>query len=347
MKYKIEEFDPTQTTEDFWDRYLKHTYNTFKEMNPNDPLPSRERVIKNQTTPLVNYNFPRWLVFTEENQIIAWGALFFPTDEAPEYEENKHLAGINIIVQKEYRKIGVGSELLKVMISKAKEHNKTIFEGETSTESGNIFCQKLKGIKLLEGAENRLYLSDVNWETMIQWKEEGPRRAKGVQLKQFNDVPEQLIKEYVAIYTETMMQQPLGESEVKIKVTPESRRQDEKRLNEIGTKWTTIIAQEKDGTISGLTEITYNSLDKHKVIQGLTGTKEEYRGRGLGKWLKAEMILYVKEKNPEVEFITSGNADSNAPMMSINKRMGFKTYQQETSYKFKVKELCSLLEIET
>ncbi|MCK5047090.1 MAG: hypothetical protein KAS22_10960, partial [Candidatus Heimdallarchaeota archaeon] len=99
----------------------------------------------------------------------------------------------------------------------------------------------------------------------------------------------------------------------------------------------TIISREYNGFISGITEIRYSRTDRpERIEQGLTGVLEEYRGRGLGKWLKAEMLMYIENHIPDARFLVTGNADHNAPMNSINERLGFKPYKNETSYKFRL-----------
>ena len=125
---------------------------------------------------------------------------------------------------------------------------------------------------------------------MKQWIDDGPKRAKGVTLERFVDVSESDIEEYCIIYTETMNQQPFGELEGRARQTPESRRLSEERIRKREGKWTTLISREKDGPISGLTEIIFFPDKPTMLYQDLTGVKEEYRGRGLGKWLKASML---------------------------------------------------------
>lgn len=83
--------------------------------------------------------------------------------------------------------------------------------------------------------------------------------------------------------------------------------------------------------------------EPHKVLQSLTGVGEAFRGRGLGKWLKADMLLHVRDRYPEVRCIVTGNADVNAPMLSINTRMGFKTFLSNTAYQFQLNDLCQKL----
>lgn len=58
----------------------------------------------------------------------------------------------------------------------------------------------------------------------------------------------------------------------------------------------------------------------------------EHRGCGLGKWLKAAMLGRVLRERPEAKEIRTGNADSNAPMLAINHRLGFKPYFAGTKW---------------
>ncbi len=66
------------------------------------------------------------------------------------------------------------------------------------------------------------------------------------------------------------------------------------------------------------------------INQGMTGVKEEYRGRGLGKWLKAAMLLKVREEFPQVKVVSTRNASSNAAMLSINDRLGSRSHKEGT-----------------
>ncbi|MGY5853094.1 MAG: hypothetical protein RTU92_05970 [Candidatus Thorarchaeota archaeon] len=49
----------------------------------------------------------------------------------------------------------------------------------------------------------------------------------------------------------------------------------------------------------------------------------------MGKWLKSEMILHIREKYPDSLYIRTGNNTSNVPMLSINDRMGFKIHTRQ------------------
>ncbi len=76
----------------------------------------------------------------------------------------------------------------------------------------------------------------------------------------------------------------------------------------------------------------------------MTGVRLPYRGRGLGKWLKATMLLKVREEFPQVRVVVTGNATSNAPMLSINERLGFRPYREGLLAQITLKALTTYLE---
>ena len=346
--YTIQVFDPLESSDETIELFFDLADEWNIEEDPDEPLFPREQRKKFLLDPHPNSQNYRWLVYPkgDSNKVIAYGDLSINTEKHPNYETNKHIGFFSIYVTRNLRRKGLGSKILRVILDKAKELDRlTIFHCGTSIESGHEFLSHYKGTVAIEGASNRLYISEANWELMEKWREVASEKVKeeGVIIEDFFECPEEIIEEYMALYTETMNQQPMGELEWVPKHTPESRRINEKRSADKGIEWYTLITRESDKKISGLTEYFYYKHAPHRIEQGLTGVKEEYRGRGLGKWLKAEMLFRIKERFPDVKYINTGNATDNAPMLSINKRMGFKEYIPNKLYKLKQEELDKLI----
>lgn len=51
---------------------------------------------------------------------------------------------------------------------------------------------------------------------------------------------------------------------------------------------------------------------------------------------QARMLLYIRKEYPGVKYVATGNADSNAPMLAINNRLGFKKHLAIKLYKLKL-----------
>ena len=79
------------------------------------------------------------------------------------------------------------------------------------------------------------------------------------------------------------------------------------------------------------------------AFQRATGVREEHRNLGLGRWLKAANIEELLRKNPSARFVRTGNADSNAPMLRINRQMGFKPFISKMEWQGNVAKIADRL----
>ena len=84
------------------------------------------------------------------------------------------------------------------------------------------------------------------------------------------------------------------------------------------------------GEPAGVTEVATFEHRPWFVQQQGTTTLGPHRNRGLGRWLKAEMFDQLRRHHPEAQIIETGNADSNAPMLTINEQMGFRPHVELT-----------------
>ena len=181
-----------------------------------------------------------------------------------------------------------------------------------------------------------------------QWMEEGPKRSPKTKLVKYSSIPDEYLEQFSKLYTETYNQQPWEElDDVAFVFSPKYFRHLEKSFAETGVKWIIMLTIEEDGKISGLTEMRNNPAFKSMITQELTGVKEEYRGRGLGKWLKAAMLLEIKERFPEVKVVRTENATTNAPMLSINDRLGFKFFRESIEAQIGIEQLNKYLNQKT
>ena len=345
MNYKIIEFNPKEAPDDFWEGYFEFNDANFRYHNPDDPLPNREAVIQRQKAGIPNFHVKRWLVFTPEDKIVGWAGFGAITETSSGYEENKHLCQLNIAVLPDFQRKGIGTSLLKVCVQEALSLNRTVIETFTNHDSGQAFLKKNGAEFTIEAAENRLELEDVDWDLMQSWVDEGLKRAEGVTIDSFYECPEEILDEFCEMYTEALNMAPQGDTEFRDNIDGNLRRQIEQRFRDTGHTNYTLLSREKDGRISGLTEIIYDPRDSYRIGQELTGVRPEFRGRGLGKWLKGKMILHIRDTYPDVQRIIAGNAEANAPMLSINERMGFKKYKGAEGYKFQTEELAKKLGI--
>ncbi|MHA1802523.1 MAG: GNAT family N-acetyltransferase [Candidatus Heimdallarchaeaceae archaeon] len=344
MSFEIVDIEPLSDSDELLNLYLDLDDKIRREYFPKDPITPRKVSLENfkQEIPGILY-YRKTILDKQRNIIIARLILKMFTKRHQEYHNNKHIAALDINVIREYRDEEFADILFKEAIKIIKTYKGiSVVEGCCIWQQEWKMWQKHGAKETLSSDVNRVYLDEIDWNMMNDWRENGLERARveEITLEIFENCPEVIIDEYTTLYYEMLTLVPWGDVEWSPpEETPEHRRIKEERDAKMGKKWYTIISKEKDGKISGLTEILYNPKDDYKVYQLLTGVKPEYRGRGLGKWLKTEMLFFIKEKLPEAILIHTGNAEGNAPMISINERMGFKRYLTDKCFTVKLEKI--------
>ena len=342
-------FDPKTASEDVWTAFHTFTDALYIEKNPGDPqLPHairQQHVISMEDNPM--FAPAQHIIWQDSTTIAGFYGVAQPRADSPDYDVQKVMVFAWIDVAAECRRQGLGSRMLSDIVTechKIGDHVEWIQIG-SQTEAGFAFIEHYGGAVAWVGKENRLSAADVDWNMVQQWYDEGPGRAPGVTIEIFEGmIADTDLEAYCTLYTEIDNQQPLGDLEgAQMTITPEVMRHDHEDAAKRGDTWITAITREADGTISGLTDILYNPQRPHRVAIRLTGVKDNYRGRGLGKWVKAAMMLHIKENYPDFKYVTTDNADSNAPMLSINNRLGFKPYKEDRTYKMRVEEVAAKL----
>ncbi len=344
MSFEIIDFIPKESDEKLLEAYFDFDESLFKEIQPNDPLVPRDLHHKLLLLTTTGEQVIRRLARSSNSgEIVGRLYIMIFTEESTGFKENKHTAVVNISVLKDHSNESISQELLRDAIEIMQKH-----EYVTTADTCSYFERQWNfweglGAKLaLEASQSRIYMEDIDWDMIEEWRQEGHQLAKEeqVDLFSFEKCPEEIIHKYTTTYTEIERLIPLGEFDyIPEPTTPFTRREKEENFSKTDFEWYTLTTREKNGDISGLTEIKYSKSKLYRVDQCLTGVKIEYRGRGLGKWLKAEMMVFIKDNFPETEFISTDNADMNAPMLSINERMGFKKYLTEKCYTIKLEKL--------
>lgn len=347
-KIEFVEFNPLECSREDWQQFHDYRRLRHEEISPEDPLTPdeiREKSLQMQMEhpEMVPYMYS--INDTSLNKRIGTYGFMVVRETSPSYEGNKHLVQYNITLLPEYRRKGIGTKALQLLHDFAVKNEKSVVITGSDEDDGKAFLNAIGTQIVLSGVENRLSFADVDWDMVENWAKEGPTRSPETKIEFFYSIPDEIIEPYSKLYTETLNQQPLGDLDVNdIIYTPESFREMEKRRKELGRTHLTYITVEPNGEISGLTEMFYIPERKNMIVQLLTGVKQEHRGRGLGKWLKAIMMLRIKEEFPKVNIVTTDNATINAPMLSINDRLGFKVHKESITGQMKTEDLGKYLE---
>lgn len=333
------EFVPREASEDVWEAYFRLSEMIFREWNPKGRLPDRALVRRLFATPNPLYSVKRWMVFEEAKIAIASGRISYDTELSPDYDSNRDVCQFSVAVAPAYRRRKVATYLLKHLAETARGLQRDTVTAEADNPVGLGFCRHLRGEMVHEEVQHRLYVEDIDWQLVEKWLQRGRIKSRDIQVEVFQECPKKDVEEFCRIYTEIINQRPTGEMEQMLITTPESRRIEERYLKKKGIEWYTMISREYDDRISGLTDIMYNPEEPHRVDQYFTGVLARYRRRGLGKRLKAEMLVFIKNRFPDVEYIATSTARTNRPMRAINKELGFQPTRTCFLFRWSLPEL--------
>ena len=169
-----------------------------------------------------------------------------------------------------------------------------------------------------------LDLTGVDAELMDAWITDGRRRAADVKIVRWVDrCPDEYLEPWIE--SEMAMNDMPHEG---LDVNPweidaDDVRQEEATMQALGLRVMSMLAVDDQGRAAAHTRVHVNPDRPEASYQWDTAVVERHRGRGVGKWIKAEMWRWLRADEPKATRLTTGNAQSNEVMLAINVAMGY------------------------
>jgi RimJ/RimL family protein N-acetyltransferase len=127
---------------------------------------------------------------------------------------------------------------------------------------------------------------------------------------------------------------PLDDIEMEDEVfTADRVRAYERAQLDSGFRFYRILARHRStGDLAGLTIVTVDSQTPAHGHQHDTSVVSAHRGHRLGQLLKADMMRWLAEVEPQLETVDTFNAESNDHMIGVNERLGYRVMGRELQY---------------
>jgi mycothiol synthase len=340
VDFRIQRFDPHRANQSEFAALTTLENHIRAEQWPEDSPFALEEVIGNLrfAPPLADTSF--WVAWQKESIMGRARLSMYRT------EQNRHLADFDIAVLPSMRRRGVAKQLLQLCAEQAHRQNRRLLQTHTdaAVPSGGAFLKRLGARMGMASHTNQLNLAQLDRGLIRRWQERAPTGEfeLGMWKGSYPEVEIEAVVELVKV----MNTEPRDDLELEDwHWTAEHLRQWQTSLRQRKVEqWTMYARESATGRFAGYTEVFWNPYHPENLQQGDTGVFPQYRNRGLGRWLKAAMLEKVLRERPQVKRMRTGNADSNAPMLKINRELGFTPYKSWNTWQVElsqVLEYCS------
>lgn len=236
-------------------------------------------------------------------------------------------AEVEISVLPEARRQGVGTALAEAVRERL-QGVAEIVQAETYSEAGIGFATTL-GLRV-GNQEHRLLLDlPVDLEILRGQRVDAP----GVEVRSWTGAcPDDVIEDWARLTTQMEEDVPMGDlTRPASRSDVDSVRRGEQRMADQG--WILVRSLARlDGVSVGYTEIFVNRHDPEIITQDDTLVDRDHRGHGVGRALKLANLqnLLALEEAKRARWVQTYTALDNAPMLALNRAVGFRTADQLT-----------------
>lgn len=259
--------------------------------------------------------------------------------------DNTHLANLDVRVDAERRRAGVGAALTRVAALAAHDAGRrTVLVEAVEGSAGDAACAALRGAPALGSMSCSLRLADLDRSVVDRSiKRRGERAGDYSLVRWIGACPDDRLEAFAQL-REAMSTAPMGDLDMTVEWTPASIRVSEREHALCGRENLVLCAlHDATGDLVALTHVLVPTGRPTLAIQEDTVVRPDHRNRGLGRWIKAEMLDWLATEQPQLEIIITWNAAENAAMRAINTELGFVPDAAWTEWQFSTSDLLAEL----
>lgn len=298
---------------------------TDLDINPDDPPIPAEELAGELFVESVAVRHAGWVALLDGEPA---GELTVSAEKAGENAELLDIETLSVVPAR--RRRGVADALVAAALEWGTRDGRTsvvFWVPMLPGGEGRAYAERCGCTMRLHERCSRLSVTDLDHDQQGEWLRRGRDRTDGYRIVQWvGPVPDEHVDALVDAHR-AMEDMPTDELQWTITpMTPERLRSRDEAWLAAGRCNVSTLALAADGSAAGLSELQINSHRPEIAGQGDTGVVAGHRGRGLGRWLKAENLRLALETEPRVRVVETYNAESNPWMLDINVAMGFRPH---------------------
>ncbi len=290
---------------------------TFAADCPGKPYSPYESFAEQWRMPTSMLGQQRFWVARAQAKIVAVTTVSLPD------QENCDLTIAYVSVPPQYRRRGIGTAMLRATLAEARTERRELIVGQGIRVGGDgeKWAAALGFEKVQEFVLQTLIVNDVD---PARWEVPGPR---GFRAERWIGVaPTSLVAHYARART-GITDAPAGDSSLDFpEWTVERVREHEAEVRSRNSDLLTVVAvHEATGTVAGLTEMEVRPSRPNFGYQLDTAVLPEFRGNGLGRFLKASMMQWLAVERPGLKQVATNTDSGNTYMIRVNHQVGYVT----------------------
>jgi len=331
MTTHIALFEPDTASDQLWAAFNETRRAIAREFWPDEPILDDAETRREILTINPMIEFRRWVAM-EGDEVAGSVRAAFRRPGTPNEKDYARFLWAGGGVRARSRRRGIGTLLLRELHGLMHALNKTVLTMTAQTEPGHAFMKHIGAFEKHSTVEQRAVFANLDWHRLRQW--EAGVTAFGLVWERYaGRVPRELMIALLPVFTELFSDVPLGRLET-APVRWEINGYDlwYETLERVGGAHHLVLLRAPDHTVAGLSEAGWDARAPSIVRQQLTAVARPWRGRGVGRALKAAMLRQVHEAHPDATVIGTSNAEVNAPILSINARVGFTVAWRNVDY---------------
>ncbi|MBL0748847.1 GNAT family N-acetyltransferase [Nocardioides baculatus] len=249
--------------------------------------------------------------------------------------DNLELAELDVHVDPDHQRGGVGAALLARLEDEARRRGRTVLTGLVGWRwdhgplgdgaAGPLFAAA-HGYSLALTEVQRELALPVDEAVLARLADEAALAHEGYELRSWSGpVPDELLQGWAELTSALATEAPTGDLELEPEaVDLGAVREREATLARQGrTKYNTV-ALSPDGDVVAYSDLATTVHDPGRAYQWGTLVLREHRGHRLGVAVKAANLRLLQRERPDVLRLTTYNAEVNSHMIAVNEALGFR-----------------------
>lgn len=262
-------------------------------------------------------------------ELVARGTVFTPV------WDNLDLAWLGVLVHPRHRRRGVGTEMLRHLESEAAAADRSLLGGDAWEATGGVdFLHKHGFDKKSQAVMRRQVLADVADGVVERLYAAAAERCGEYELLRVaGALPEELLEDFCRMAA-SINDAPLDDLELEDDTYAPRRMRDQERAAELRghNPYRVIARHRRTGELAGHSSVTVERWEPARGHQEDTTVSPEHRGHRLGLALKADMLRWLAQAEPQLETIDTWNTETNDHMIAINEELGYRIVARELQF---------------